>query len=102
MSKASLTLVSCLCYCLTIASCSQREVAKPLVLTAQEEQALAYLAKDPFMRVVRMRRLNDERIVVTTKQGNKQLYYYLDSNAGDTAKDQIIPISQHRIFKENF
>ena len=88
--------------CLCCWSCSRSETALALELTDTEQQALAFLKKDPFMRVTHVKRLEDERLLVTTRQGNERIYYHIDTSVGETPKSQILPVSQHIVFRENF
>lgn len=88
--------------CLCCWSCARSEPGTALELTEVEQAALAFLKKDPFMRVVHVKRLDDERLLVSTKQGNERIYYHIDTSAGNTAKSHIQPVSQHIVFKENF
>ena len=88
--------------CLFLGSCAERDEPSSISFSDAEEQALAFLKKDPFMRVVTIKRLEDERLLVSTRQGDERIYYRIDTANGDTPKSHIEAIPQHVIFKENF
>lgn len=87
--------------CLLICSC-ERAAPEPLVLSDDEASAVAYLKKDPFMRVASMRRQDDGQIIVCTIQGNKRIYYRIDVTAGDSISERLKLIEPHVVFRENF
>lgn len=81
--------------CLSISSCSTPTRSLP-DLTEQEQLGLNYINKDPFMRIMRVDREDDEHVLVKTRQGNHIIMYRITAALGPDAKDMIELIPPHK------
>ena len=97
MRYSLLLLVLCLLTC----AC-QSHARLPVKLSVDEEAALAFLKKDPFMRIKRIEREDEGQLLVVSQQGNQKIHYRITADSSKTPKEMIQKIPSHVIFRENF
>ncbi len=97
MRYSLLLLVLCLLTC----SCASH-ARLPGELSTEEAAALAFLKKDPFMRISRIEREDEGQLLVTSQQGNQKVRYRITADKNKTAKDMIQKIPLHVVYRENF
>lgn len=93
-------LISFLTLAFLLSSCSQRAA---LELTDKEQQCLDYIAKDPFMRVLRTNRESTGTLLVRTRQGEVIIMYRIDTqspNSPDAVSDCIQVLNHHLPYQQ--